>query len=103
VDPPGTPSNYASPIEQGDQPAGAFERWSSFRTDEPRSGPAVEAGRQDRRSYTWLRRRENRVSIIADHDVAEVAMNGLLLWGLVLPILLVVAGVVTLRRRNGRR
>jgi hypothetical protein len=31
-------------------------------------------------------------------------MNGWLLWGLVLPILLVVAGVVvTLRRRNGRR
>lgn len=31
-------------------------------------------------------------------------MNGLLLWGLVLPILLVVAGtVVILRRRNGRR
>ena len=30
-------------------------------------------------------------------------MNGILLWGLVLPILLVVAGVVTIRRRNGRR
>jgi cytochrome c-type biogenesis protein CcmH/NrfF len=31
-------------------------------------------------------------------------MNGLLLWGLVLPILLVVAGtVVILRRRHGRR
>ena len=32
-----------------------------------------------------------------------VPVNGFLLWGLVLPILLVVAGVVTiLRRRNGR-
>jgi cytochrome c-type biogenesis protein CcmH/NrfF len=31
-------------------------------------------------------------------------VNGLLLWGLVLPILLVVAGtVVILRRRNSRR
>jgi hypothetical protein len=44
-----------------------------------------------------------RVSIIAEHEVVEVAMNGWLLWGLVLPILLVVAGVVTLLRRNGRR
>jgi hypothetical protein len=30
-------------------------------------------------------------------------MNGWLMWGLFLPILLVVAGVITLRRRNGRR
>jgi hypothetical protein len=30
-------------------------------------------------------------------------VNGLLIWGLVLPVLLVVAGIVTLRRRNGRR
>jgi LPXTG-motif cell wall-anchored protein len=30
-------------------------------------------------------------------------MNGLLLWGLVLPVLLVIAGVITIRRRNGRR
>ena len=30
-------------------------------------------------------------------------MNGWLLWGLVLPILLVVAGVITLRRRKGGR
>jgi hypothetical protein len=30
-------------------------------------------------------------------------MNGWLMWGLVLPILLVVAGVVTLRRKNRRR
>jgi LPXTG-motif cell wall-anchored protein len=30
-------------------------------------------------------------------------MNGLLLWGLVLPLLLVVAGVITLRRRKTRR
>jgi len=30
-------------------------------------------------------------------------MNGWLLWGLVLPILIVVAGVLTILRRNGRR
>jgi LPXTG-motif cell wall-anchored protein len=30
-------------------------------------------------------------------------MNGLLMWGLVLPMLLVVAGVITLRRRKARR
>jgi len=30
-------------------------------------------------------------------------MNGWLMWGLFLPILLVVAGVITLRRRKGRR
>jgi cytochrome c-type biogenesis protein CcmH/NrfF len=30
-------------------------------------------------------------------------MNGWLLWGLFLPVLLVVAGVITIRRRNGRR
>jgi hypothetical protein len=30
-------------------------------------------------------------------------MNGLLMWGLVLPLLLVVAGTMTLRRRKSRR
>jgi hypothetical protein len=30
-------------------------------------------------------------------------MNGWLMWGLFLPILLVVAGVTTIRRRKGRR
>jgi hypothetical protein len=35
--------------------------------------------------------------------VEGLPMNGLLLWGLVLPILLVVAGVVTIRRRKGGR
>jgi LPXTG-motif cell wall-anchored protein len=29
-------------------------------------------------------------------------VNGFLLWGLILPVLLVVAGVVTIRRRNHR-
>jgi hypothetical protein len=29
-------------------------------------------------------------------------MNGWLLWVLFLPILLVIAGVITIRRRNGR-
>ncbi|RZU52797.1 hypothetical protein EV385_4681 [Krasilnikovia cinnamomea] len=29
-------------------------------------------------------------------------MNGWLMWGLFLPILLVIAGIVTLRRKKGR-
>jgi hypothetical protein len=29
-------------------------------------------------------------------------MNGWLMWGLILPLLLVVAGILTIRRRNGR-
>jgi LPXTG-motif cell wall-anchored protein len=29
-------------------------------------------------------------------------MNGWLMWGLILPVLLVVAGIVTIRRRNNR-
>ena len=29
-------------------------------------------------------------------------MNGWLIWGLILPLLLVVAGILTIRRRNGR-
>ena len=30
-------------------------------------------------------------------------MTGWLMWGLILPLLLVVAGIVTIRRRNDRR
>jgi cytochrome c-type biogenesis protein CcmH/NrfF len=30
-------------------------------------------------------------------------MNGWLIWGLILPVLLVVAGIVTIQRRNHRR
>jgi hypothetical protein len=30
-------------------------------------------------------------------------MNGLLMWGLILPVLCVVAGLITLRRRKARR
>ena len=29
-------------------------------------------------------------------------MNGWLMWGLILPVLLVIAGLVTIRRRNRR-
>jgi LPXTG-motif cell wall-anchored protein len=29
-------------------------------------------------------------------------MNGWLMWGLILPVLLVVAGIITLRRKNRR-
>jgi LPXTG-motif cell wall-anchored protein len=30
-------------------------------------------------------------------------MNGWLMWGLILPLLLVVAGIITIRRRNDRQ
>jgi LPXTG-motif cell wall-anchored protein len=30
-------------------------------------------------------------------------MGGWLIWGLILPLLLVVAGILTIRRRNNRR
>jgi LPXTG-motif cell wall-anchored protein len=30
-------------------------------------------------------------------------MNGWLMWGLILPLLLIVAGIITIRRRNHRR
>ena len=30
-------------------------------------------------------------------------MNGCLMWGAILPLLLVVAGIITIRRRNHRR
>jgi LPXTG-motif cell wall-anchored protein len=30
-------------------------------------------------------------------------MNGWLLWGIVLPILLVVAGIISIRRKKSRR
>ena len=43
--------------------------------------------------------REDRVSIITDHDVVEVAMNGLLVWILLIVVLLlVVGGVISLIR-----
>jgi hypothetical protein len=32
-----------------------------------------------------------------------MTVSGWLMWGLVLPLLLVVAGIVTIRRRNHRR
>jgi len=39
------------------------------------------------------------VSIMADHDVAEVAMNGLLVWALIIVVVvLIVAAVVGLLR-----
>ena len=40
--------------------------------------------------------------MLLTHDRAERSMNGWLMWGLVLPVLLVVAGIVTIRRRNDR-
>jgi hypothetical protein len=45
--------------------------------------------REDQSSLTTIGRR--------------LPMNGYLMWGIVLPILLVVAGIVAIRRRKGRR
>jgi hypothetical protein len=43
-------------------------------------------------------------TLIGETDAGRNAVNGWLLWGLILPILLIVAGTVTLlRRRNSRR
>jgi hypothetical protein len=36
-------------------------------------------------------------------DRKDMLMQGWLMWGLILPILLVVAGIVTLRRKKNRR
>ena len=41
--------------------------------------------------------------VVRSPDRAERSMNGWLMWGLILPVLLVVAGIVTIRRRNDRR
>jgi hypothetical protein len=38
-----------------------------------------------------------------DRPRHDLPMNGWLMWGLILPILLVVAGIVTIQRRKGRR
>jgi hypothetical protein len=32
-----------------------------------------------------------------------MTVDGWLMWGLILPLLLVVAGIITIRRRNHRR
>jgi hypothetical protein len=40
---------------------------------------------------------------VLTHDREGRPMNGWLMWGLILPLLLVVAGIVTIRRRNHRR
>jgi hypothetical protein len=40
--------------------------------------------------------------VVLIHDWEELSMDGWLMWGLILPLLLVVAGIVTFRRRNHR-
>ena len=40
---------------------------------------------------------------LALHEQEGHPMNGWLMWGLILPVLLVIAGIVTIRRRNDRR
>ena len=40
--------------------------------------------------------------VVLIRDGEGRSMNGWLIWGLILPVLLVVAGIVTIRRRNHR-
>ena len=37
------------------------------------------------------------------HDREGRPMGGWIMWGVILPLLLVIAGIVTIRRRNHRR
>jgi hypothetical protein len=53
------------------------------------------------RSLTVTNRRIGGV-VVLRHDRERRAMNGWLMWGLILPLLLVVAGIITIRRRNDR-
>jgi hypothetical protein len=43
-----------------------------------------------------------RGGVVLRHDREGRPMNGWLMWGLILPLLLVVAGIITIRRRNHR-
>ena len=47
--------------------------------------------------------RRVRGGVVLTHDREGRPMNGWLMWGLILPLLLVVAGIITIRRRNHRR
>ena len=40
--------------------------------------------------------------VVLTHDREGRPMNGWLMWGVILPVLLVVAGIITIRRRNHR-
>jgi hypothetical protein len=56
---------------------------------------------EDQRSLTVTNRRVGGV-VVLRHDRERPPMNGWLMWGLILPLLLVVAGIITIRRRNDR-
>jgi hypothetical protein len=47
--------------------------------------------------------RRVRGGVVLPLDRKVRLMNGWLMWGLILPVLLVIAGIVTIRRRNHRR
>jgi hypothetical protein len=54
-----------------------------------------------RRRLTITSRRVRGV-VVLTHDREGRPMNGWLMWGVILPLLLVVAGIITIRRRNHR-
>jgi hypothetical protein len=76
----------------------------SFGGDGPLPGTGAGGWPADRGCMGWCRPRGRRVCVFRwPRFRRESPMNGWLMWGLVLPILLVVAGIVTFRRRKGRR
>jgi hypothetical protein len=54
-----------------------------------------------RRRLTITSRRVRGVVVLI-RDREGRPMNGWLIWGVILPLLLVVAGIITIRRRNHR-
>jgi hypothetical protein len=60
--------------------------------DAAREGPVQADGHEQARQG----------GLVLAHDGEGRPMNGWLMWGLILPLLLVVAGIITIRRRNHR-
>ena len=59
--------------------------------------------RADIRRRLTVTSRRVKGGVVLAHDREGRPMNGWLMWGAILPLLLVVAGIITIRRRNHRR